>query len=106
MKAPPAPIRHIPHRLEGVVVIRRKTSLGQRPSDAFRLKGADLIRLENCADGSTGGDGILLNELSVPGNQAAEVLRPGTIQGALQHRVPALLGAQLLRIWRGSEEHT
>src|SRR5258707_8678826 len=46
---------------------------------------------------------MLLHELPIPRNEATEILRPGTIQGTLQHRVPDLPGAQLLGI--GWEPH-
>src|SRR6185436_13553876 len=96
----PAAVRDVPHGLERVVVVRRKAPLGQGSSDAFGLDGTELIRLEDRADRSLGGDGMLLDELPVAGNQAAEVLRPGTIQGALQDRVADLPRAQLLRVRR------
>jgi hypothetical protein len=75
----------------------RSTS-ARRP---HRLLGAQVRRLEERAQGPLGRDGMLLDEVAVPDDQAAEVLGPGAVHRAVDQDMADLLRAQLL--WRRRE---
>src|SRR5438128_1936808 len=47
---------------------------------------------------------MLAHEFAVAGHNAAEILRPWTIYRAVDHHVPDLFGAELLRHWRKTDE--
>ena len=61
------------------------------------LAGAEIRRFQDGAEGAFGGHRILADELPVPSQHAAEVLRPGSVHGAVNHHMADLLLPHLLR---------
>src|SRR5436189_137416 len=56
------------------------------------------------AEGALGRHGVSANELAVGRDQAAEVLGPGAVDGAVEQDPPDLPGPQLLRVGREPEK--
>src|SRR5439155_8208806 len=73
-------------------------------SGPLRLQRADPLGLEDRAHRPLHRHGVLRDELAVRGDDAAEVLRPRAVDGAVQHDVSDLPRAEVLRIGREAEE--
>ena len=76
----PLAIRNLLHRLQGVVVVRRRWRrsacglIHEQPGDPFRLAGADVCRFQDGAERPLSGSRVLPHELSVADRHTAEVL--------------------------------
>jgi hypothetical protein len=73
---PPLAVRKLSHGFEGVVVVSSVLFLHERSGDALGLRGAQVGRFEDRAQGPLGGHRVLADELLAAGYHAAEVLRP------------------------------
>src|SRR5438132_7968469 len=100
----PAAERDLRHRLAGVLWRALEALVRKCPRAAARLHGAQLIALEDGAEGSLGRHGVSLDELAVGRDQAAEVLGPGAVECAVDQDPPDLPGPQLLRVGRKPEK--
>src|SRR5262249_46097389 len=75
---PPFVVRDFAQRLESIVVLGREATIDHAPRRAYPI--ADAVRsLENGAQRPLGRYRVLADEVSVAGQHAAKVLRPGTI---------------------------
>src|SRR5215510_12204553 len=88
---PPAIIGNLLQRLQGIVVARRETLLHHALGGAVGFEGTEVCRLQNGAQRPLGSDRMFAHELAVASHDAAEILGPWTIRGAIDHRVPDLL---------------
>ena len=101
----PLVVGDLVQRLEGIVV----AACVKPPSTSCRAtrSGSATQRsaaLRIGAHHALGRDRILADELAVARQHAAEVLRPGLVQGAVDDHVADVPGAQLLRLGRKAEE--
>ena len=101
---PPLVVRHVGHRLQGIVIVGRETVIDDLSRHALRLGDTKVRRFENGADDALGRDRVVLNEVGVAGQHAAKVLRPRTIDGAVDDYVTDVSGPQFLRLRRKAEK--
>src|SRR2546425_1365104 len=99
---PPFAVRDLLQGLQGVVVV--VAPVGDPPGGALGLEGAEVGGLQDGPYRPLGGDGLLADELAMPRDHAAEVLRPRAIHAAVDHDVADLLRAERLRIGREPQE--
>src|SRR2546426_6211733 len=92
----PLGVRELLDELNGVVEARGVAAIHHEPRDAVRLKGADVGTLENRPHRSLRCDRILTDELSVPCDDTAKVLRPGSVHRAVDDDITNLPHSQLL----------
>src|SRR5262249_42590007 len=76
---------------------RNEPALHIQPTDALWVGHAELVGLEDCANGTSGGNRMLAHELAVCAEHAAEVLRPWSVGSHIPDGVPDLQGAEPLR---------
>src|SRR5439155_17889892 len=85
--------------LEGIVIALGIALVHDEPSGLLWLKGADIGRFQDGAEGAFGGYRMRADKLPVPGQHATKVLGPGPVHSAVDHHVADLLLPHLLRFW-------
>src|SRR5215813_14268384 len=78
--------------------------MDEHPRGTHRVGGAKIRRLQDRAHHPLGGNGMIYNIIRATGQHAAEILRPRAIDRAVDDDMTDALGAQLLWVWRDSEE--
>src|SRR5262245_9413609 len=96
--------RHLLHGLKGVFVIWSVTIVHEEPSEALRFGCADVGRFENRTQCSFRGCRVLFHKVLVRRDHAAEVVRPGTIDHAVENEVTNVLVPQFLWVRRKPKE--
>src|SRR2546427_5149937 len=86
----PLGVRELLNELDGVVEARGVAAIHHEPRDAVRLEGADVGTLENRPHRSLRCDRILTDELSIPRDDTAKVLRPGSVHRAVDDDITNL----------------
>ena len=100
---PPFVVGQPANDLEDTVIRLGKAVVDQLTSHPFGLGRAEIGGLENGAQHPLGRDRIFPDVVSVAIQQAAEILRPGPIDGAIDNLVADLPGPQFLRLGRKAE---
>src|SRR5512144_2032319 len=78
IRFPPTPIGQFTQHLECEFVLL-VSLFGEKASSALRLVGTYVRRLKNCTQRALGRHGMLVDEVPIRRDDAAEVLRPWTI---------------------------
>src|SRR5260370_4309629 len=86
----PLVVRQLLHRLQSVVVII--SAVRHEPRRASGFERADVGRLQDRTKRAPGRHRVLADELAIRGDNAAEVLRPRSVDGAVDDDVTQLLG--------------
>src|SRR6266513_1087901 len=94
VEVPPAAIRDLPHRLQRVLIT--VPLVGHQPRRSIGFGRAEVGRLEDGAEGALARHRVRADELPVPGDGTAEVLRPRPVDPAVHDHVTDLLRPQLL----------
>src|SRR5262249_62348670 len=76
----------------------------QRSGLTLGRERTEVRRLQDRAQRPLRSHRVLSDEVPVPDDHAAEILRPGAVDGAVDDHVPELLCARLLRHWRKRHE--
>src|SRR5262247_1442778 len=96
--------RHLLHGLKSVLVVCRVTVIYEEPSEAIRFPCADIGRFENRAQCSLSGRRMPFHKVLVGRDHAAEVVRPRTIDDAVENEVTNVLVPQFLWVRRKTKE--
>src|SRR5215813_1956685 len=100
----PAVIGDLLHRLQGIIVAWCEASLYDEPGSALGLEGTNIGRLQDRTQRPFGGHRMLADKLPAAGRNAAEVLRPGSVHGAVDDHIANLLCPQFLWHWRKANQ--
>src|SRR6476659_4849684 len=100
---PPLVVWNLFQRLKRIIVLSGEAAIDHAPCRPRRIADAEIGRLEAGAQHALGGDRIPSDEVPVAGQHAAIVLRPWTIDRAIDDHMADLAGAQLLRFGRKAE---
>ena len=100
----PLVIRDRTQCLEGIVVSRGDAVIDELLCSARRLGGAKISRFENGAQHTLSCDRILPHKFPVTCKNAAEILRPGRVDRAVEDHVADIARAQLLWLRRRPQE--
>src|SRR6266436_6879106 len=100
----PLVVRDRAQRLEGIIVSRGEAAIDELLRSASRLGSAKIRGFEDSAQHALGRNRMFANEFSVARQDAAEILRPGRVDRAVEDHVADIPGAQLLRLRRTPEE--
>src|SRR5215472_9449035 len=101
---PPFVVRQPAESLQRVIVALCKAAIDEQSRSARRLGRAQIGRLEYGPRHPFGGDRILLYEFTTARQHAAEVLRPGAVDGAVEDHMTDSMGVQFLRLGRQAQE--
>src|SRR5437667_1588663 len=85
---PPAAEGDLGHRLADELWSALEAPIRKCPRAPARLRGAELIALEDGTESALGRHGVSPDELTVGRDQAAEVLGPGAVDGAVEQDPP------------------
>src|SRR5438874_12255691 len=102
VEVPPAAIRDLPHRLQRVLIT--VPLVGHQPRRSIGFGRAEVGRFEDGAERALARHRMLAGELPVPGDDAAEVLRPRPVDPAVHDHMTDLLRPELLRHWREAHQ--
>jgi hypothetical protein len=98
---PPSAIGQL---LQGIVVARRKSLIDHQPGRTRGFVGTQVSGLQKGPNNALGRYRVVLDELDPAEQYAAEVVRPRTIGGTVDQRMPDSAGAELLGLGRNSEK--
>src|SRR4029077_16426170 len=101
---PPNPVGQLLQRLQGIIVAVGEPALDHQSGNALWFTGAQISRLQEGPENTLARDRILLHELGPARHHAAVILRPWTISGAVDERMPDPAGAELQSFWRAGQE--
>src|SRR5689334_10628009 len=104
IKLAPAVVRHVRKRLSRIVVARRETPIYHTLRNKGRRAYAQIRRPEHGANYTFGGDGILSDELTIPRQHAAIILRPWAILRTVDDDMTDVLRTQTLWLRREAKE--
>src|SRR5438067_5662097 len=101
---PPFVVRDVAQGLQRDSVIIGKAAIHERAVDPRRFADAKIGALQNGAEHTLGSDRMLAYKIGAARQHAAEILRPGAIDRAVDKNMTDTAGAQLLRFRRGAEK--
>src|SRR5207249_3407346 len=96
----PSSIRDFLERLERIVIARSKSCIDNSPRGLLWLGDTKVGSLDDRAQEALGRNWIFANVVAVSRYHAAEVLRPRTIDGAVEDYMADIAGTQFLRLGR------
>src|SRR5215831_14165921 len=94
----PTAVRETFYGFERVIVVFGYAFADNGLGNLLGRDSADLIRVQNGANGALRGDRVLSHKLPVAYQHAAKVLRPRPVYGAIHNDAPDLFRAKLLRL--------